>query len=102
MNYTENYQGIKVDVQAPQVDLSDTVQTEIRKAIDKLQRFTNVINAVDVYFNVEGDGSSAVRILGMRVGIPGPDVFAEDRGDNWIPLLKSVTNKNVKQLQKAK
>lgn len=102
MNYTENYRGIKIDVQAPQVEIGDAIQMEIRKCIDKLQRFTHDINAVDVYFNIEGDGPSATRIVGMRVGIPGPDVFAEDKGENWVPLVKSVTDKNVKQLQKVK
>jgi len=100
MNYTENYRGIKIDVQAPQVDLSDAIQDELRKAIDKLMRFTDSINAVDVYFNQDGSGSSAVNILGMRVGIPGPDVFAEDRGAHWEPMLRAVTDKNVRQIQK--
>jgi putative sigma-54 modulation protein len=102
MNYTENYKGIKIDVQAVNHEINDTVQQELRSCIDKMLRFTNEINAVDVYFKFEGKGQDATRILGMRVGIPGPDVFAEDKGDRWIPLLKSVTEKLIKQLQKSK
>lgn len=100
MNYTENYRGIKVDVQAPQVDLTDHVQQEIRNGIDKLMRFTDRINALDVYFNIEGNGSNAKHVLGMRVGIPGPDVFAEEKGEHWEPMLRSVIDKNIRQLQK--
>ncbi|WP_106135530.1 HPF/RaiA family ribosome-associated protein [Mongoliibacter ruber] len=102
MNYTENYRGIKIDVQSVNLDISEAVQAEIRSCIDKLSKFTNVINAVDIYFKEEGQGGTAESVVGMRVGIPGPDVFAEDKGENWIPLLKSVTDKNIRQLKKGK
>jgi hypothetical protein len=42
MNYTENYKGIKIDVQAPQVDLPEGLQAQIRKSIDKISRFTQI------------------------------------------------------------
>lgn len=100
MNYTENYKGIKIDVQSPNTDISDAVQQEIRAAIDKLSRFTTNINAADFYFRNDGTGPSANNSLGVRLGIPGPDVFADDQGDNWISLIKSVVDKLIVQLQK--
>ncbi len=100
MNYTENYKGIKIDVQSPNTDISEAVQQEIRAAIDKLSRFTTNINAADFYFKTDGTGSSANNTLGVRLGIPGPDVFADDQGDNWISMIKSVVDKLVVQLQK--
>jgi putative sigma-54 modulation protein len=103
MNYTENYKGIKIDVQAPQVDLPAGLQAQIRKSIDKISRFTDNIIAVDLYFNISGTGKSAERILGMRIGIPGPDVFSEERGkDRWNTMMRSVTDKNIRQLQRDK
>jgi ribosomal subunit interface protein len=103
MNYTENYRGIKIDVQAPQVDIPEGLQAQIRKSIDKLLRFTPEINALDLYFNISGTGKTSERILGMRVGIPGPDVFAEEKAkDRWNTMLRSVTDKNIRQLQKDK
>ena len=100
MNYTENYRGIKIDVQSHNVDISDAVQVEIRSAIDKLSKFASNINATDFYFKVDGSTNSAVSSVGIRLGVPGPDVFAEEKGDNWISLIKSVVNKLIKQLQK--
>jgi len=100
MNYTENYKGIKIDVQSPNVDLSDAVQEEVRASIDKLSRFTSNINAADFYFKADGSSSTATHSVGIRLGIPGPDVFAEETGDNWISLLKSVVDKLIRQLQK--
>ncbi len=101
MNYTENYRGIKIDVQTHHVDVSDDVQQEIRNNIDKITRHTNDINFIDVYFKSEGTGSTMVSIVGMRVAIPGSDTFADDKGENWIPLLKSVTEKIIAQLKKT-
>ncbi|MDN3687301.1 ribosome hibernation-promoting factor, HPF/YfiA family [Cyclobacterium jeungdonense] len=102
MNYTENYRGIKIDVQSVNLDIDGAVQEEIRSSIDKLSKFTQDINAVDVYFKTEGQGGTAKHVVGMRVGIPGPDVFAEDKGDHWVPLLKDVVDKLVRQLKKSK
>lgn len=100
MNYTENYKGIKIDVQSPNADISTAVQEEIRLAIDKLSRFTTNINAADFYFKVEGSNNAALSSVSIRLGIPGPDVFADDTGDNWISLIKSVTDKLIRQLEK--
>jgi putative sigma-54 modulation protein len=100
MNYTENYRGIKIDVQSVHLDIGEPVQQEIRAGIDKLSRFTNDINGVDLYFKTEGHSSSSVNIVGVRVFIPGPDVFAESQGEDWIPILKDVIGKLSKQLKK--
>ena len=100
MNYTENYQGIKIDVQAVDITIPDEVQQEVRNTIDKLQRHATKINWVDVYFTIESNRTTNIRSVSMRVGIPGPDVFASDTGDHWLPLLKSVEEKLQRQLQK--
>jgi len=102
MNYTENYKGIKIDVQSVNIEVGNSVQEEIRSSIDKLSKFTQNINAVDVYFKTEGKGGAAEHVVGMRVGIPGPDVFAEEKGAHFIPLLKQVVDKLVIQLKKVK
>jgi putative sigma-54 modulation protein len=102
MNYTENYRGIKIDVQSHNLEINDSVQQEIRNNIDKVTRFTHDINYIEVYFKSEGSGNGVVSIVGLKIGIPGPDVFAEDKGENWIPLLKSVTDKVISQLKKNK
>jgi putative sigma-54 modulation protein len=101
MNYTENFEGIKVDVQAVDIHIPDGVQQGIRDAITKLGKHARNINFVDVYLKIQ-DHQTNQKSLRMRVGVPGPDVFAEDSGDNWAPLLKSVTEKLSRQLEKAK
>jgi len=102
MNYTENYRGIKIDVQSPHMEVSEVVQIELRSCIDKLTRFADDINEVDVYINKEGHGGAITTNMGMRVGLPGPDIYAAEDGDNWTGMLKAVTDKNIRQIQKLK
>lgn len=100
MNYTENYEGIRLDVQSVDITISDDLQQHVRDTIDKLRRYHKKIDSVDVYFKEEAKQATNSKKVSMRVGIPGNDVFAEDQGSNWYEQLKHVEDKLVKQLQK--
>jgi putative sigma-54 modulation protein len=100
MNYTENFEGIKIDVQAVDITISDDLQQNVRNAITKLKRHAKKIDSVDVYFKEEANQSTDSKKVSMRVGIPGNDVFAEDTGDNWYEQLKNVEEKLRRQLEK--
>ncbi|WP_207496194.1 HPF/RaiA family ribosome-associated protein [Aridibaculum aurantiacum] len=102
MNYTENFQGIRVDVQAVDITIPDDLQQSIRDMIVKLQRYVREINWVDAYFNIEEGNSTNQKNFSMRVGVPGPDVFAADSGDEWLPLMRSVEEKLRRQMEKSK
>ena len=100
MNYTENFEGIKIDVQAVDIEINDGVQQLIRDIVVSLGRHTSEVNGVDVYFKEEAKQSTNPRTFSMRVGIPGKDAFASDSGDNWQVLMKSVEEKLRRQLEK--
>lgn len=100
MNYTENYEGIKLDVQAVDISISDALQQGVRDVIDKVKRHNKKIDSVDVYFKEGPNQSTNTKSVRMRVGIPGNDVFAQDEGDNWFELLKNVEDKLRRQLEK--
>ncbi len=100
MNYTENFEGIKMDVQAVDISISNTLQQRIRKMIARLRRHISEVNWVDVYFKKENQHPTANRTVSVRVGIPGNDAFASDSGDNWMALLKNVEEKLRRQLKK--
>ncbi|TXK52666.1 ribosome-associated translation inhibitor RaiA [Pontibacter qinzhouensis] len=100
MNYTENFEGIKIDVQAVDISISDDIQQHVRNSISKLKRHASKIDSVDVYFKEEANHSTDAKKVSMRVGIPGNDVFAEDKGDNWYEPLKNVEEKLRRQLEK--
>jgi putative sigma-54 modulation protein len=101
MNYTENFEGIKLDVQAVDIDISNELQQEIRDAIGRLKRHVSEVNFVDVYFTDKSEKSTNAKDVGIRFGIPGNDAYASDSGDNWMELLKSVEAKLRRQLMKA-
>jgi ribosomal subunit interface protein len=100
MNYTENFEGIRVDVQAVDITISDELQQKIRETIKKSTRYVSEINWVDVYFKEEENHSTNNKTLGMRLGVPGNDVYATDTGDNWFALLKEIEEKLRRQLEK--
>ncbi|MGV8913841.1 MAG: ribosome hibernation-promoting factor, HPF/YfiA family [Kaistella sp.] len=102
MNYTESYEGIKLDVQAVDITISDDLQQSVRDTISRLKRHTSDVNFVDVYFTDKSDKSTDPKTVGMRFGIPGNDAFASDSGDNFMQLLKSVEEKLRRQLEKNK
>lgn len=100
MNYTENFDGIKLDVQAVDITIGDDLQQSIRDMITRLRRHVSDVNWADVYFNEKSGKSTDQRTVSVRFGIPGNDAFASDSGDNWMALLKSVEEKLRRQLEK--
>ena len=100
MNYTENFEGIKIDVQAVDITISDGIQQRIREAITKMKRHVHDINWVDVYLKEEPNHGTNSKTVSMRLGIPGQDVFASDTGEEWFPLMKNLEDKLQKQLEK--
>jgi ribosomal subunit interface protein len=100
MNYTENFEGIKLDVQAVDIEISDAIQQSVRDTISKIKRHTKNIDSVDVYFKEEASQSTNQKSVRMRVGVPGNDLFAHDEGDNWYELLKNVEEKLKRQSEK--
>lgn len=100
MNYTENFEGVKLDVQAGDINISEDVQQEIRDAIGRLKRHISQVNFVDVYFTDKSKKSTDTKKVGIRFGIPGNDAYASDSGDNWMELLKNVEEKLRRQLEK--
>ena len=102
MNYTENFEGIKLDIQAADIAITDDLQQSIRNMIGRLKRHISEVNFVDVYFTDKSEKSMDPKTVGVRFGIPGNDAFASDSGDNWMTLLKSVEEKLRRQLKKIK
>jgi putative sigma-54 modulation protein len=100
MNYTENFEGIKIDVQAVDINIDNTLQQRVRDALVSLRRHISEINWVAVFFKEENQQSTNPRTLSMRLGIPGKDAFASDSGDNWFGLMKNVEEKLRRQLEK--
>jgi ribosomal subunit interface protein len=102
MIYTEQIDGIKLDIQTVDLSIDKKVQQKIRQMIKRLQRHISEINWVDIHFKKESNHPTDNRMVSVRLGIPGNDAFASDSGDQWLDLLKKVEEKLRRQLRKRK
>lgn len=100
MQYTENITGIKINVQAVDININDDVKDTIRKCIDRLSRFYDKIEWADVYLEDKSEKSTNQKQVSIRLGIPGNDPFASEYGDNFHELLSNVEDKLRRQLEK--
>lgn len=100
MEYTENITGIKINVQAVDININDDVKETIRKSITRLSRFYDRIEWADVYLEDKKDKKTEQKQVSIRLGIPGNDPFASEYGDNFHALLTSVETKLQRQLEK--
>ena len=100
MQYNENLNGIKINVQAVDITIEEDVKETIRKCISRLSRFYDRIEWVDVYFEDKKEKKTQQKQVSIRLGIPGNDAFASEYGDNFHKLLTEVEDKLRKQLEK--
>ncbi len=100
MNYTENFQGIKLDVQAVNFSPEQIVEERIRKMLSYLKRFSDEIVYASIYLENKQGKSTEQKSVKVILGVPGPDIIASDRGDNFMALLANVENKLARQLKK--
>ncbi len=100
MNYTENFEGIKLDVQAVDIDVDASVQGRIRLLIGRLKSRYPEITHADIYLEEKAAKSTNQRQVSIRLGVPGNDPFASEYGDDFHELLNSVGDKIRRQLEK--
>ncbi|GAB3318385.1 hypothetical protein GCM10027299_09820 [Larkinella ripae] len=101
MQPDQNLDNVRLDIEAVGFTLDDDLQASVLDALSKLQRFYkgDVITA-DVYLKLEPNQRSNEKHVGIKYGVPGNDVFADDSGDDWYGLLNSVVAKLQRQLEK--
>lgn len=101
MQQDENLDNVRLDIEAVGFTLDEDLRASVMDALMKLRRFYkgDVITA-DVYLKVEPNQRSNNRHVGIKYGVPGNDVFADDSGDNWYELINNVVTKLQRQLEK--
>lgn len=100
MQYTENFTGIKINVQAVNITIEDDVKDTIRKCITRLSRFYDKIEWADIYLEDKAEKKTQQKQVSIRLGVPGNDPFASEYGDNFHVLLTEVEDKLRRQLEK--
>jgi len=101
MIHTSHFNGIKLDIQAPEIEVSEAIQERIQKMLTRLHKFHANIAYADVYLESKEGKSTHNKAVKVRLGIAGPDAFAEDSGDDFITLIGSVEDKLRSQIVKS-
>lgn len=101
MENQENLDDVRLDIQAVGFTLDDDLQASVLDALTKLRRFYkgDLITA-EVYMKLEPSQGTNDKHVGIKYGVPGNDVFADDSGDSWYTLLNNVVVKLHRQLDK--
>ncbi|MCX7548955.1 HPF/RaiA family ribosome-associated protein [Xanthomarina sp. F1114] len=100
MEYTENITGIKINVQAVDINLHNDVQETILKSVSRLSLSYDRIEWADIYLENKKEKSTQQKQVSIRLGIPGNDPFASEYGDDFHILIANVEDKLRKQLEK--
>lgn len=101
MQQEESLDDVRLDIEAVGFTLDDDLRASVLDALTKLRRFYkgDVITA-EVYLKVEPNQRNNNLHVGIKYGIPGNDVFADDSGDNFYTLIHNVVVKLQRQLEK--
>ncbi|KAB7733062.1 hypothetical protein F5984_03750 [Rudanella paleaurantiibacter] len=101
MQEDETLDGVRLDIEAVGFTLDEDLEASVMDALGKLRRYYkgDVITA-EVYLKLEPNQRSNDKHVGIKYGVPGNDVFADDNGDNWYTLINNVAAKLQKQLEK--
>ena len=81
MQQDPNLDNVRLDIEAVGFTLDEDLQASVLDALTKLQRYYkgDVITA-DVYLKLEPNQRSNEKHVGIKYGVPGNDVFADDSG----------------------
>ena len=101
MTYNMNIEGIRLDIQAINFELDESFLKRIESALDRIRRFhSGDIIYADFYLKKEPNQSTNDKSVHIKIGIPGRDPFAAEKGSDWAQLLKDTTEQVIKQIQK--
>jgi ribosome-associated translation inhibitor RaiA len=101
MVYNLNIEGIRLDIQAVDFELDESFLNRIEASIARIRRFySGDIIYADFYLKRETNHSVNEKSLHIKLGIPGQDPFAAEKGDDWGVLLKDATEQIIRQVQK--
>ncbi|MBO4597395.1 MAG: ribosome-associated translation inhibitor RaiA [Bacteroidaceae bacterium] len=93
---------MEAKIHAIHFDASDQLQAFIAKKTAKLEKFSEEIGKVEVSLKVVKPETSLNKYAGIRVSVPGEDLFAEKICDSFEEAVDLSIDALVKQIQKYK
>jgi putative sigma-54 modulation protein len=94
---------MNVNFEYHDVSASDRLEILAGQKLLKLEQKYDFIVSADVYFKKENkSGNDDGKICKVRIGTPGPTLFAEDSAREFEMSIAGVMDNLKKQLQKRK
>lgn len=100
MNLEKNYSGIPTSIQAKDIPMSESIEDRVQKLVNRLSRYYPKILKAEIFMEDKKGKATDSRSVGIRLDIPGNDVYAKDSGENFMALFTSVEEKLRSQLEK--
>ncbi|WP_247233962.1 HPF/RaiA family ribosome-associated protein [Telluribacter sp. SYSU D00476] len=101
MHYNTNIDGVQLEIHAIDFELDESFLNRIEAAVARIRRFSSVDVIYATFFlRREPNQSTNDKSVHIKVGIPGRDPFAAEKGSDWLQLLKNATEQVIKQIQK--
>lgn len=101
MKHTEEFENIKLEIQTVKFDADEALLERVRSLISYLKRFSsNRIIYASVFLEDKQGKLSDQKQVKVLLGVPGPDIVASDRGENFFALINNVREKLIVQLKK--
>lgn len=101
------YRNIKtiimtINIQFVNLDYSDSLAEFTTKKLNKLVEKYDWLISADVFFKEEGTNPDKGKICNIKLGVPGPDVFATSDEKNFEMAVKESISDLQIQLKKKK
>jgi putative sigma-54 modulation protein len=80
MSNTQIPKGVIIEIQTVDMSINEKLQRQIFQMIEKFKRYVTRISSAEFYMRQSPKDKTSPRTLKVRLGIPGPDIFASDSG----------------------
>lgn len=91
-----------INIQFVNLDYSDSLAEFTTKKLNKLLEKYEWLISADVFFKEEGTNPDKGKICNIKLGVPGPDVFATSDEKNFEMAVKETISDLQIQLKKKK
>jgi putative sigma-54 modulation protein len=95
MNYSVD--DIKIDLQTVGFAETPELLADVERELRRVMRFRQDIVAADFYLSEDGANPTNNKVARWRLGVPGNDLFAEDRSASWSGSLRDAGEKLRRQ-----
>jgi putative sigma-54 modulation protein len=93
---------MKINIQGVGVSPRQELQEMINDKLNKLDRLSDRITEARVTLRVEKAETHDNKVMEVRLGLPGNDIFVKKQGDSFEELVQKTTDVLARELKEWK